>query len=351
MRENYKMYSYKMSIIIYRLIIFCLGVLGALCLCSSVSVNALLVATPSTNSRTWTDNIAISRQLITRTTTSLQFSNQKEESSEFNSDKDITKEETKTLTRQEEILKNALGIEPETAEEKASRGEAEECKACENKATKRTNIGVAVASFSLAVANYVYQLLNPVTDVQLLFQMSSQSAPLTEIGQNGKPTVVDFWAPWCVNCRESAPTLALIETEYKDRVNFVMVNGDDMDQNWRLIQRFGVDAIPHLALISKDGDVETALIGPIPRAVLEADLDVLLSQNSQVSTPTSPQADDNWDAIAYPGQEEKTSTATSTATPTVQYNRGEDLPYKMFDAFQGHDELRRVKFTTSSTSR
>ena len=69
-----------------------------------------------------------------------------------------------------------------------------------------------------------------------------------------------------------APTLLQVEEEYKDKVNFVMVNGDKREA-WPLIEAFGVDAIPHLALVSSEGEVETALIGPIPKRILEADLD------------------------------------------------------------------------------
>ena len=69
-----------------------------------------------------------------------------------------------------------------------------------------------------------------------------------------------------------APTLYQVEGAYKDKVNFVMVNGDAREA-WPLIEAFGVDAIPHMALVSSEGDVETALIGPIPKRILEADLD------------------------------------------------------------------------------
>mmetsp|Transcript_18726 Transcript_18726/g.52086 ORF Transcript_18726/g.52086 Transcript_18726/m.52086 type:complete len:94 (+) Transcript_18726:963-1244(+) len=90
-----------------------------------------------------------------------------------------------------------------------------------------------------------------------------------------------------------------------------MVNGD-RPEAWPLIERFGVDAIPHLALISADGDVETALIGPVPKSVLERDLDVLLSnaaaQNGDVSSVQQP------------------------------------LPYQMLDVFANRPDLRRIKF-------
>lgn len=54
--------------------------------------------------------------------------------------------------------------------------------------------------------------------------------------------------------------MAVVEEEYKGRVNFVMVNGDRGD-SWPIVERFGVDAIPHVAMVGSDGFVETALIG------------------------------------------------------------------------------------------
>jgi thioredoxin-like negative regulator of GroEL len=77
-----------------------------------------------------------------------------------------------------------------------------------------------------------------------------------------------------------APTLYQIEGQYKDRVNFVMVNGDNIEQNWPLIEALGVDAIPHIALLEADGTVDTALIGRIPKQWLIDDLDVLIENAS-----------------------------------------------------------------------
>jgi len=173
---------------------------------------------------------------------------------------------------------------------------------------QRRNIAVAVVSVVLAIGNFFWQYSHPTTSVQLLFSMQQSSAPMTTIGVNGKPTVVDFWAPWCENCKLSAPTLQKVEQEYKDSVNFVMVNGDQ-SQAWPYIEAFGVDAIPHMALVSAEGDVMTALIGPTPKSVLEADLNVLL-QNAKTKD----------DATKAP------------------------LPYVMMDVFANAPERRRVHF-------
>lgn len=113
----------------------------------------------------------------------------------------------------------------------------------------------------------------------------------------------------------AAPTLQAVEKDYGDRVNFIMVNADE-GRNWPLIQLFGVDAIPHLALLSGEGDVETALIGPTSRTVLKADIDALLNKKADCDA------------------------AVAEAKQPVCHD---DLPYKMYDAF-GRRNGRRVNF-------
>ena len=127
---------------------------------------------------------------------------------------------------------------------------------------------------------------------------------------------------WCENCKSAAPTLSKVEDEYRNRVNFVMVNGD-LDENWPLIERFGVDAIPHLAMIGSDGYVETALIGPIPKTVLKADLDVMI-ENAKIRN-----------------LEEGGNVDMGNVQERQRKN---ELPYMMYDAFRSRPDLRIVKF-------
>ena len=63
---------------------------------------------------------------------------------------------------------------------------------------KQRNIGVAFVAILLAIMNYLWQFTHPLTPVQLLYTMEQQSVPISAIGTNSKPTVVDFWAPWYV---------------------------------------------------------------------------------------------------------------------------------------------------------
>jgi len=208
----------------------------------------------------------------------------------------------------------ALGITPETEEERIARIEKREALVKKAAQEKIVKIVVAVASGCAAVFNFGYQYSHPITSLTLLSDMQRNSEELTVIGRNGKPTVVDFWAPWCENCKAAAPTLSAIEAEYKSQVNFILINGDK-DENWGLIERFGVDAIPHLALLSSDGTVETALIGGIPKSILKADLDVLLS-----NTELEKQGGTDIDEKKLP------------------------LPHTMYDAFQKNPAMKKVRF-------
>jgi thiol-disulfide isomerase/thioredoxin len=43
----------------------------------------------------------------------------------------------------------------------------------------------------------------------------------------GKPVVVDIYASWCPGCRNIAPTLSQLRTQYGDRVHFVVFDVTD----------------------------------------------------------------------------------------------------------------------------
>ena len=81
-------------------------------------------------------------------------------------------------------------------------------------------------------------------------------------------TIVEFYAPWCVSCRESAPSMVRLEKQYGEKINFVTINGDDPSAA-RLVQLFGVDGVPHLAFIGADRKLKSTLIGDVPAKIVE----------------------------------------------------------------------------------
>lgn len=99
------------------------------------------------------------------------------------------------LTPQERILKEALGIEPESPMEKLKRQKERQSKIDKIRNEKKKNTIVAIFAFIAACLNYFWQYTHPVTSLTLLTDMQRKSDDITLIGTNGKPTVVDFWAP------------------------------------------------------------------------------------------------------------------------------------------------------------
>lgn len=212
------------------------------------------------------------------------------------------------------------------------------------KGRRRQNILVACLSILLAISNFVWQWTHPsVTPLTILSEMEQRSPPIDVIGNNGKPTLIDFWAPWCENCKIMAPTLQALEHQYEGKVNFVMMNGADTVRNGYWVDRFGVDAIPHLALVSSDGLIETALIGIIPKHVLAADLDVMI-ENS-VASVNKKQCRDRF-IVARSATTRLSSTESDTPSETTCTDTPishKILPYQMYDAFASRPESRYLR--------
>ncbi len=67
------------------------------------------------------------------------------------------------------------------------------------------------------------------------------------------PTIVDFWAVWCVPCKMIAPILEDIAEEYDGKLQVFKL---DVDENTETAMRYGVMSIPTLILFKKGQPVE-----------------------------------------------------------------------------------------------
>ncbi|MFC2044758.1 thioredoxin [Chloroflexota bacterium] len=88
-----------------------------------------------------------------------------------------------------------------------------------------------------------------------------------------KPTLVDFWAPWCRPCLMVAPILDELSEEYSDQINFFKM---DVDQNPKTATKYNVMSIPTL-LIFKNGEPVSHVTGFRPKAELKRLLDAALT--------------------------------------------------------------------------
>ncbi len=112
----------------------------------------------------------------------------------------------------------------------------------------------------------------------------------------GRPVLVDFWASWCVPCREEAATLEQVWQSYRatdllfvgvsvqDREvaaqdfleEFVITYPNGRDADGRISIDYGLMGVPEKFLINRQGQIVRKLVGPVPAAVLTDLLDALI---------------------------------------------------------------------------
>ena len=86
----------------------------------------------------------------------------------------------------------------------------------------------------------------------------------SELIQDSKLVIVDFWATWCGPCRMISPLLDELEEEMADQITVVKVNVDDADE---IAAQYRIMSIPTLLFI-KNGQIVDKTVGAMPKPAL-----------------------------------------------------------------------------------
>jgi cytochrome c biogenesis protein CcmG/thiol:disulfide interchange protein DsbE len=114
----------------------------------------------------------------------------------------------------------------------------------------------------------------------------------------GQVVIINFWASWCLPCRQEAPYLEKTWRKYKDRgvvfigVDYVdtdkealayikefditYINGPDLGT--RISQAFNIKGVPETYFVAKNGELRGVQIGPLQEPQLDQKIDALLSE-------------------------------------------------------------------------
>lgn len=117
----------------------------------------------------------------------------------------------------------------------------------------------------------------------------------------GKPVIVNFWASWCGPCKSEMPSFEEAYIEYKDKIQFMVVNMTDgsretvesasayikeqdytfpvfYDTQSIVAYTYQVYAIPTTYFIDTDGNLVAAAQNAIDRETLQKGIDMIYSE-------------------------------------------------------------------------
>lgn len=78
-----------------------------------------------------------------------------------------------------------------------------------------------------------------------------------DVLKSDQPVLVDFWAEWCMPCKQLAPTVEAVAEKFDGKAKVVKLNVDD---SVNTAQRYGIKGIPTLILF-KNGDEADRVVG------------------------------------------------------------------------------------------
>ena len=101
-----------------------------------------------------------------------------------------------------------------------------------------------------------------------------------EILAEGKPVVIDFWAPWCGPCKMVGPIIEELAGEYEGKA---LIGKCDVDENGDVAAEYGIRNIPTV-LFFKNGELVDKQVGSAPKPKDAAQIEALVEGGGNSKT-------------------------------------------------------------------
>ena len=95
------------------------------------------------------------------------------------------------------------------------------------------------------------------------------------------PAIIDFYADWCQPCKMVAPVLEDLAREYAGKIMVYKVNTENEQE---LASVFGIQSIPTLLFVPKDGQPQAAM-GALPKQTFEKVIQDVLAEKLKINIP------------------------------------------------------------------
>ncbi|MCL2736021.1 MAG: thioredoxin [Propionibacteriaceae bacterium] len=91
----------------------------------------------------------------------------------------------------------------------------------------------------------------------------------TEVLGSSQPVLVDYWADWCVPCRQLTPIIEELASQYEGQIKFVSL---DTNENTAVMAAQDIRTLPTVHIFV-NGEIVSSMIGSVTKMKLRHALD------------------------------------------------------------------------------
>jgi thioredoxin-like negative regulator of GroEL len=117
--------------------------------------------------------------------------------------------------------------------------------------------------------------------VVMYYSFRSTDTDTISIAKGIKPTVIDFSSEMCLECKELKKVLDQVEPKYCTKIIFkkILVNSANKEEKV-LIKKYGVNVVPTLVYLDKNGNLVKKTEGSLTKEELERNLNRIVNGKS-----------------------------------------------------------------------